>query len=154
MLSGNATAPMHAPFSGAAACCAAQEKTTRAHGARRLPHVRGGRRSVARPSWPSRRAVASPYTPQETTLPETNAPAPVNPAEAFASLILLSHRWTALVGALPVMTAHSLSVPGFVLPAATGAEPGTAVGKLARKAGVAKGDIAATLRDLRDRGPG
>jgi len=80
---------------------------------------------------------------------ETKSPAPVNPAEAFESLILLSHRWTAMVGASSIMAAHSMTVPSFVILTTAAAEPGTPLGKLSRKAGLEKADAVSAMRSLK-----
>lgn len=83
---------------------------------------------------------------------ETKQKAPVNPAEAFESLTLLAYRWTGLIEASSIMSAHGLTVPSFAVLAAAAAEPGTGAGKLARKAGLSKGGAGPAVRALKTAG--
>lgn len=83
---------------------------------------------------------------------EQTAKPPVNPAEAFETFTLLAHRWTGLVNASPLMTAHGLTVSSFAVLAAAAAEPGNAAGRLARNAGLPKGGAGPAVRDLKTAG--
>lgn len=87
-----------------------------------------------------------------TTKGSTKTPAPVNPGEAYESLLLLSYRWVNLVAASAPMAAHALTVPGFVALAAAAAEPDSALGKIARKAGLDRTAAVEAVRGLRAAG--
>jgi len=85
---------------------------------------------------------------------ETTTPAKpqISPTQSFEALTLLSYRWTQLVENSPVMAGHGITVPAFAVLAAAAAEPGSATGKIARKAGVSKTGTAPVLRALRSAG--
>lgn len=87
-----------------------------------------------------------------TTKGSSKTPAPVNPGEAYESLLLLSHRWVNLVAASAPMAAHALTVPAFVALAAAAAQPGSPLGKLARKAGLDRAAAVEAMRGLRATG--
>ena len=75
-------------------------------------------------------------------------PAPAqSPAEALEQMILLSHRFTAMLEDSPLLRTRGLSLEGFALLAAAAERPGENAGRLARLSATPIGP-SQVLRDL------